>query len=52
MLDSMAVFLTSKHDGKEGIESFLEKRPAKFTNSPNESDIQGLLNKIRGAAKL
>jgi enoyl-CoA hydratase/carnithine racemase len=30
-IDSLAIFYASKVDGKEGINAFLEKRPAKFT---------------------
>jgi len=29
-VDSLAIFYASKTDGKEGIDAFLEKRPAKF----------------------
>jgi len=29
-VDSLAMFYTSKHDGKEGVRAFLEKRPAAF----------------------
>lgn len=30
-IDSLAIFYMSQNEGKEGIEAFLEKRPAKFT---------------------
>jgi enoyl-CoA hydratase/carnithine racemase len=30
-VDSLAMFYTSKHDGKEGVRAFLEKRPAAFS---------------------
>lgn len=30
-VDSLAIFYASKVDGKEGVQSFLEKRPANFT---------------------
>lgn len=30
-VDSLAMFYTSKHDGKEGVKAFLEKRPAAFS---------------------
>jgi enoyl-CoA hydratase/carnithine racemase len=31
-IDSLAIFYTSIHDGKEGVSSFLEKRDPKFTS--------------------
>ncbi|PRY58060.1 enoyl-CoA hydratase [Knoellia remsis] len=31
--DSLAMWWTSVHDGKEGVAAFLEKRPAEFTSS-------------------
>ena len=30
-VDSLAIFYTSQNSGKEGVQSFLEKRPASFT---------------------
>ena len=30
-VDSLAIFYTSLNDGKEGVQSFLEKRPPTFT---------------------
>ena len=32
-VDSLAIFYTSLNSGKEGVQSFLEKRPANFTQS-------------------
>ncbi len=35
-VDSLAVFYTSLKDGKEGVQSFLEKREPKFTNKATD----------------
>ena len=35
-VDSLAVFYTSLKDGKEGVQSFLEKRDPKFTNMASD----------------
>lgn len=32
-VDSLAMFYTSRQDGKEGVRAFLEKRPAQFTSN-------------------
>ncbi len=34
-VDSLAMFYTSTQDGKEGVKSFLDKRPAEFTGTTN-----------------
>jgi enoyl-CoA hydratase/carnithine racemase len=38
-VDSLAMFYTSVGDGKEGVQAFLEKRPAQFTSKA--SDMPG-----------
>ncbi len=35
-VDSLAMFYTSIGDGKEGVQAFLDKRPAQFTSKPSE----------------
>jgi 1,4-dihydroxy-2-naphthoyl-CoA synthase len=32
-VESLAVFYTSQHDGKEGVTAFLEKRDPRFTSA-------------------
>lgn len=36
-VDSLAIFYASQKDGKEGVQAFLEKRPAKFTSTVNKN---------------
>jgi enoyl-CoA hydratase/carnithine racemase len=47
LLDSIGVYLTSQRDGQEGVKSFLEKRPPKFTDSIADPTIQGFLRMTR-----
>jgi enoyl-CoA hydratase/carnithine racemase len=35
-VESLAVFYTSQQDGKEGVQAFLEKRPAAFTSKASQ----------------
>lgn len=39
-LESLAVLHTSRHDGREGVQAFREKRPARFTQQVS-SDMPG-----------
>jgi enoyl-CoA hydratase/carnithine racemase len=47
ILDSLGIYLISERDGKEGIQSFLEKRDPKFTDSYQHPTIQGYLRMIK-----
>jgi len=38
-IDSLAMFYTSTGDGKEGVRSFLEKRPPKFTSRASQMPL-------------
>ena len=35
-VDSLAMFYTSIGDGKEGVQAFLEKRPARFASQASD----------------
>mgnify|MGYP006385573233 CR=1 FL=1 len=35
-VDSLAMFYTSVGDGKEGVQAFLDKRPAQFRSQASE----------------
>lgn len=35
-VDSLAMFYTSIGDGKEGVQAFLDKRPARFTSQASD----------------